>query len=37
MQDAITHIEIDRKKAGISKYLDFARQVNNRQKVMSLW
>ncbi len=37
MQDAITHIEIDRKNAGISKYLDFARQVNNRQKVMSLW
>lgn len=37
MQDAIAHIEIDRKKAGISKYLDFARQVNNRQKVMSLW
>ena len=37
MQEAITHIEIDRKKAGSSKYLDFARQVNNRQKVMSLW
>ena len=37
MQEAITHIEIDRKKAGISKYLDFARQVNQHQKVMSLW
>lgn len=37
MQDAITHIEIDRKEAGVSKYLDFARQVNTHQKVMSLW
>ncbi len=37
MQEAITHIEIDRKKAGIGKYLDFARKVNQHQKVMSLW
>lgn len=37
MQDAINHIEIDRKKAGISKYLDFARKVNQNQKVMELW
>ncbi len=37
MQEAITHIEIDRKKIGISKYLDFARKVNQHQKVMSLW
>lgn len=37
MQEAITHIEIDRKKAGIGKYLDFARQINQHQKVMSLW
>ena len=37
MQEAITHIEIDRKKAGVSKYLDFARKVNQHQKVMSLW
>lgn len=37
MQEAITRIEIDRKKAGISKYLDFARKVNQKQKVMQLW
>ena len=37
MQEAITHIEADRKKAGISKYLDFSRQINQHQKVMSLW
>ena len=37
MQDAITHIEIDRKKTGIKKYLDFARKVNSHQKVMSQW
>ena len=37
MQEAITNIEADRKKAGISKYLDFARKVNQQQKVMSLW
>ncbi len=37
MQEAITHIEADRKNAGISKYLDFARKVNQQQKVMSLW
>lgn len=37
MQEAITSIEADRKRAGISKYLDFARKVNQQQKVMSLW
>jgi len=37
MQEAIMHIEADRKKAGISKYLDFARKINQQQKVMSLW
>ena len=37
MQEAITHIEIDRKKTGIKKYLDFARKVNSHQKVMSQW
>lgn len=37
MQEAITHIEADRKKTGIAKYLDFARKVNQQQKVMSLW
>ena len=37
MQEAITHIEIDRKKTGIVKYLDFARKVNQHQKVMTLW
>ncbi len=37
MQEAITNIEADRKRAEISKYLDFARKVNQQQKVMSLW
>lgn len=37
MQEAITHIEADRKKTGIGKYLDFARKVNQHQKIMSLW
>ena len=37
MQEAITHIETDRKKTGIKKYLDFARKVNSYQKVMTLW
>lgn len=37
MQEAITHIERDRKKKGIGKYLDFAREVNRNQKVMELW
>ena len=37
MKEAITNIEADRKRAGISKYLDFARKVNQQQKVMSLW
>ncbi|MCM1491093.1 MAG: TraG family conjugative transposon ATPase [Muribaculum sp.] len=37
IQEAITHIEIDRKKTGIKKYLDFANLVNKQNKVMSLW
>ena len=37
MQEAITHIETDRKRAGIRKYLDFARKVNQKQKVMQQW
>ncbi len=36
-QDAIDAIEHDRKKAGIDRYLDFARKVNQHQQVMSLW
>ena len=34
---AIALIEQDRKAAGVGKYLDFARKVNNHQCVMSLW
>lgn len=37
IQKAITHLEIDRKKAKIPRYLDFATLVNKQQKVMSLW
>lgn len=37
IQVAIDKIEEDRKALGIGKYLDFARQVNSHQKVMSLW
>jgi len=37
IQEAITRIEIDRKKLGINKYLDFAVKVNRQNKVMSLW
>ena len=37
MQEAITRIEADRKQAGDDKYLEFARKVNQQQKVMSLW
>ena len=37
MQEAITHIEADRKRAGIGKYLDFARKINQKQKVMQQW
>ena len=36
-QRAIIEIEKDRKKAKVGKYLDFARQVNNQKKIMSLW
>ena len=34
---AIALIEQDRKAAGVGKYLDFARKVNDHQCVMSLW
>lgn len=37
IQRAITEIEKDRKQAEISKYLDFARQVNEHQNIMSQW
>ncbi len=37
MQDAITNIECDRKKAGAVRYLDFAREINRHKKVMTLW
>ena len=37
MQEAITHIEEDRKADGDHIYLEFARKVNKHQKVMSLW
>lgn len=37
IQDAITHIEIDRKKLGISKYLEFSAMVNRHNKIMALW
>ena len=37
MQEAITHIEADRKQTGITKYLDFARKINQHQKTMSQW
>lgn len=37
IQAAITRIEIDRKKMGINKYLDFATLVNKQNKVMALW
>ena len=37
MQEAITRIEADREKDGSPKYLEFARKVNQQQKVMSSW
>ena len=37
MQEAITKLEADRRKAGNPKYLEFARKVNEHKKVMSLW
>ena len=37
MQEAITRLEADRRKAGSPKYLEFARKVNEHKKVMSLW
>lgn len=37
LQEAITRIEEDRKSDGGLLYLEFARKVNQHQKVMSLW
>ena len=37
VQEAITHIEADRRRDGSPKYLEFARKVNRQQKVMELW
>ena len=37
LQEAITRIEEDRKADGGLPYLEFARKVNQHQKVMSLW
>ena len=37
IQEAIINIEADRLKAGNPRYLDFARKINQQQKVMSLW
>jgi hypothetical protein len=37
IQTAITRIEEDRRKSKADTYLDFARQVNEHGKVMSLW
>lgn len=37
IQSAIDEIEKDRKALGITKYLDFARQINSHQTVMKLW
>ena len=37
MQEAITRIEADRKRIGNPKYLEFARKVNQHQRVMSQW
>ena len=37
MQEALPRIEADRKLDGGLKYLEFARKVNQHQKVMPLW
>ena len=37
LQEAIIHIEEDRQKDGVLLYIEFARKVNQHQKVMSLW
>lgn len=37
IQSGIIHIEEDRKKAKVNRYLDFANMVNNHKKVMALW
>ena len=37
IEQAITHIEADRKTMKISRYFDFAVLVNKHQNIMSLW
>ncbi len=37
IEQAITHIEEDRKKMKIGRYFDFAVLVNKHQNIMSLW
>ena len=37
IQEAITRIEIDRKKKRVGKYLDFATMINRNNNVMDLW
>ena len=37
IEQAITHIEEDRKKMNIGRYFDFAVLVNKHQNIMSLW
>ena len=37
IQSAITHIEEDRKKLKIGKYLEFANLVNRHNNIMTLW
>lgn len=37
IQDAIVHIEIDRKKVGLNSYLEFANLVNRNKNIMALW
>ena len=37
IEQAIAHIEADRKKMQIGRYFDFAVLVNKHQNIMSLW
>src|SRR5574344_2164167 len=37
IEQAITHIEEDRKKMNMGRYFDFAVLVNKHQNIMSLW
>ncbi|MBD5221606.1 MAG: TraG family conjugative transposon ATPase, partial [Bacteroidales bacterium] len=37
IQEAIIHLESDRNKAGVEKYLDFANLINRNNNVMALW